>query len=238
MAVAEHLHLDVLRARDVSLQEHIRPAERRVGFALRFFELAFELGRRGDDAHPASAAAEAGLDHERIADACGFSLDVAHLLQRPIGSGHRRHARRLRRGLCRRLVAEHVEVRRRRAHEPDSRLLARTRERRALGEKPVAGMNGIDALLLRDRDERLDVQVRAHRLAALGRPDEKCLVCLEPVQRETIFVAVDRDRSQAQLGGGPETPDGDFGPVGDEEFPHGVSGIVCRPARRGEASRS
>ena len=70
------------------------------------------------------------------------------------------------------------------------------------------------------------------------RPDEKCLVRLEAVQREAILVAVDGDRAQAELGGGAETPDGDFGPVGDEKFPHGVFGIVCRPAGRGEASRS
>ena len=166
-AVAEHLHLDVLRARDVALEEHIRPPERRVRLALRLFELALELRRRRDDAHAASAAAEARLDHQRVADARGLCLDVGHLLQRPIRAGHGRHAGGLRRGLRRRLVAEHVEVRRRRADELDARLLARPRERRALGEEAVAGMNGVDALLLRDRDERLDVQVRADRLAAL-----------------------------------------------------------------------
>ena len=67
---------------------------------------------------------------------------------------------------------------------------------------------------------RVDVQVRADRLAALRRPDEERFVGLEAVQREAIFVAVDGDGAQAELGGGPEAADGDLGPVGDEQFPH------------------
>ena len=44
--VAEDLHLDVLGAADVALEEDRVVAERRAGFALRLFELAGELGRR------------------------------------------------------------------------------------------------------------------------------------------------------------------------------------------------
>ena len=40
------------------------------------------------------------------------------------------------------------------------------------------------------------------------------------MQREAIFVAVDRDGAQAELGGGPEAANGDFRTVGDEQFPH------------------
>ncbi len=45
MRVAEDLHLDVLGARDVALEEHVGPAERRAGLALRLVELVLELVR-------------------------------------------------------------------------------------------------------------------------------------------------------------------------------------------------
>ena len=65
---------------------------------------------------------------------------------------------------------------------------------------------------------RVDVQIRADRLAALRRPDQKRFVGLEAMQREAIFVAVDRDGSQPELGGGPEAANGNFRAVGNEQF--------------------
>ena len=44
--VAEDLHLDVLGARDVALEEHVGPAERGAGLALRLLELALRARRR------------------------------------------------------------------------------------------------------------------------------------------------------------------------------------------------
>ena len=82
---------------------------------------------------------------------------------------------------------------------------------------------------------RVDVQIRPDRLAALRRADQKRLVGLEAMQREAIFVAVDRDGPQAEFGGGPEAADGDFRTIGDEQFPHRLTGNE-RPRGLGEAS--
>ena len=44
------------------------------------------------------------------------------------------------------------------------------------------------------------------------------LVRLEAVQREAVFVSVNGDSSNAEFVSGSKNPDGDFGPVGDEQF--------------------
>ena len=84
-------------------------------------------------------------------------------------------------------------------------------------------------------DDRVDVEVRANGFASAGRPDEERLVGLEPVQREAVLVAVDRHGPQAELSRGAETPDGNFGSVGDKKLPdaHGGWGSPGR-VRKGQ----
>src|SRR5690606_19829352 len=69
-------------------------------------------------------------------------------------------------------------------------------------------------------DDRLDVQVRADRLAAGGRANQEGLVRLEAMEGESILVAVDGHGAQAEFSGGTEAPDGNLRAVGYEQFPH------------------
>ena len=108
--VAEDLHLDVLGARDVALEEHVGPAERRLRLALRLFELGLQLVRALHDAHPAAAAAEAGLDDQRIADPLGHARTSSAACDRLLRAGNRRDAGLLREALRRGLVAERFEL--------------------------------------------------------------------------------------------------------------------------------
>ena len=124
-----------------------------------------------------------------------------------------------RKALGRRLVAEHVEVFGGRTDERDAGCVARTGQRGVLGEKPVAGMNRVDARCCLATAIRLvDVEIRTDRFAAGFRPDEERFVGLEPMQREAILVAVDSDGAETELGGGSEAADGDLRAVGDEQF--------------------
>jgi len=66
--VAEDLHLDVLRARNVFLEKDGRVAECALGLALRLVEQRRKVAGFLDDAHAAAAAAEGRLDDEREAD--------------------------------------------------------------------------------------------------------------------------------------------------------------------------
>ena len=72
VAIGEHLHFDVARARDVFLDQHAVVAERRFGFALGAFQRRGEIRRRFDLAHALAAAAGDRLDQNRIADLARF----------------------------------------------------------------------------------------------------------------------------------------------------------------------
>src|SRR5687767_9293227 len=67
-AIAEHLHFDVLRPRDVLLEKHRRVAERSTGLTLRLVQQVLEVGCALDHPHPTAAAAESRLDDQREAD--------------------------------------------------------------------------------------------------------------------------------------------------------------------------
>ena len=203
------------RSRNTSDRPNAAPASRCASASL-----VVEIGGLGHDAHAAPAAAEAGLDHQREADARGFGVDA---LAASIASSrfrNRRHARCLREPLGRCLVAEHVEMLRRRSDEKDACRFARARELGAFREKAIPGMNRVDALFPGDCDDRVDIQIRPHRLAALRRTDQERLVGFEAVQRKAILVAVHGNSAQTELRRGSEAADGDLGAVGNEQFPH------------------
>ena len=114
------------------------------------------------------------------------------------------------------LVAELFEDLRSRADEDDARPRGRRGRSRVLGQEAVAGMDGVDLVLLGQRDDAGDVEIGADRLAGLA--DAVGLVGLEAVQGEAVFVRVDGDGADAQLVGRAEDADGDLAAVGDEQF--------------------
>ncbi len=128
--VAEDLHLDVFRARDVPFEKDVRPPERGTSLALRLCELGFKFVGTVHDAHAASAAAKARLDHQRVADACGLCDDFRRIGQRVVGARNGWNARRLREAFRRGLVAECVEVIGRGPDEREAGVLACACKRR------------------------------------------------------------------------------------------------------------
>src|SRR5262249_41634474 len=98
----------------------------------------------------------------------------------------------------------------------DAGLRAGVGELGILGEEAVPGMDGVDTDLLREADDAGDVEVRADRLAGLA--DAVRFVRLEAVEREAIFVRIDRDRANAELVGRAEHTDGNFTAIGSEEL--------------------
>ena len=76
-------------------------------------------------------------------------------------------------------------------------------------------MDRVDLRGLRDADDVGDIQVGIDGRAAGA--DEIALVRLHPMQREAVFLGVDRDRADAELGRGAHHADGDLAAVGDQE---------------------
>src|SRR5919199_3294996 len=89
-------------------------------------------------------------------------------------------------------------------------------------------MDRVGADAPRERDDRVGVEVGAHRMAALT--DLVGLVGLDAVNRTAIVRRVDRDAANSQLVGRAEDPDSDLATIGDEQLSdHGM------PARSWDA---
>ena len=166
---------------------------------------------RPDDPHAAASAAERRFQDQRKPDPARGLLG---LLQRSHGvacAGKHRHTGLLRQAPRGGLVAQHFENPGRRSDEGDAGLFAGPRQRRVLGQKPVARMNQVDSLLGGQRDDSLDIEVSLHRPHSGAHKIR--LVGLEAVQTEPVLLAVDGDGLESQLVGRAENPDSDLAPV-------------------------
>ena len=233
--VADDLHLDMAGALDQLFEIDLVLAERRLRLALAFGDFALKLRLGPDGAHAAPAAAPGGFQHQRIADLQGELLDFAHVVGQRLGRRHHRHADGDRQIARRHLVAELAHRVRRRADESDAGLGAGFGEFRAFRQKPVAGMDRVGARKFGDADDLGDRQIGLDRPHILGEmraaADLVALVRLEPVQRQLVFLGPDGDGLHAELIGGAEDADGDFGAVGDKNLGNLHSGTPEKPTQ-------
>jgi hypothetical protein len=94
-------------------------------------------------AHALAAAAGAGLEQHRVADAVGLAAQQRGVLVLAVIAGHQRH-----RGLFHQLLgraAHRADGRRRRADEDEAGLGAGAREVGVLGQEAVARVDGLGA---------------------------------------------------------------------------------------------
>nr|WP_245707413.1 hypothetical protein [Pseudonocardia oroxyli] len=201
-AVSDDLHLDVPGRTEQSLDVHLAgvglgPA---AGVRLR------QVGGVGDLTHAASAAAGQPLDHhgavlgqERGGLRRGGGAECA---------GEHRDAGVGRRGAGADLVPEQVQQLGTGADEDQTLRRAAPRERGVLAEEAVAGMDELGACAPRDLDQRVLVQVPGDLVRLVGERDVRC---------RRVLRGVHGDGPQPLLAGGPDEPDGDLAPVGDEQ---------------------
>ena len=92
-----------------------------------------------------------------------------------------------------------------RCDEYDSRGFASARECGVLGQKSVAGMDGIDLLLAGERDDAFDVEIGLNGSESLA--DLIGFVGLEAVEAEAVFAGIDGYRAQPEFGRRPHDAD-------------------------------
>ncbi len=213
--VAEHLDLDVARIDDELLDEHPIVAEARLGLrAGRAEPLLGLLGVEGD-AHALAAAAGRGLDHDGVADLGGDLDGVLGIRDLAEVAGHGRHLGLGRGLLALDLVAHGGNRARVGTDEDDAGLLQSHRERLALGQEAVAGMDGLRARGEASLDDLVDQQIR---LGRWRRADGDGLVRHLHMQAVPVGVGVDRNRLDAHLAGRLDDAAGDLAAIGDQDF--------------------
>ena len=165
------------------------------------------------------AAAHRRLDDDRIAELLGQLASLLGIADRLVAAGQDRHLGLLGDPPGRHLVAELLQHLDAWPDEDDAGLLAGSGERGVLRQKTVAGMNGIDVVLLGQRHDAVDVEIGPQRFA--GDADAIGLVGLEAVQGEAILVRVDGHGANAQFVGRAKDANGDLAAIGDEKFADG-----------------
>jgi hypothetical protein len=206
---------------DEPLEEHGAVAERGGGLAAGSDHGFDDVGGRTDDTHAASAAAERGLDQQRVADLVGHggdggSVDLLGVVDG--GAGQDGDARLLHQLLRGDLGTHRLDGLDGRADEDDPGLGTGAGEFGVLGQEPVAGVDRVGASRLRRGDDQVRAQVglrrggagKQHRL--VGGVDE---------QGVGIRVGMDGDGGDVQCAGGADDPLGDLPAVGDEQFVDG-----------------
>ena len=105
----------------------------------------------------------------------------------------------------------------RRTDKRDVTLGASPRKVGPLRQKPISGMNSIDPVQSGDVEYRLSVKIRLDRLPPGGGTDQKRLVCLVAMQRESIFVTVDGNGPETEFSCSAKAADRNLGPVRDQQ---------------------
>src|SRR5215210_5646096 len=213
-AVPHHLHLDVARLGEELLKVHRPLPERRRRLARGLLDGLLEIPLAFDDPDAAPAAARRRLHHHGVPYLRG---PLHRFLGRrvPLRTRHHRHPGLPRQLARRRLVPHPLYGLRRRPDEGQPRLPAGRRKPRVLRKKPVPRVYRVGALLLRDLDQFLHVQVA---LAGARGTDVDGLVGEADVQSVFVGVRVDGDRGDAQLAAGADDAHGDLTTVRHENL--------------------
>src|SRR5207248_10329711 len=102
--------------------------------------------------------------------------------------------------------------------ESDAGPLTGLRQSGVFGQKPVAGMDRIDTLLLSQRKDALHVQICLNGPLSLS--NLVSFIRLETMQTEPIFFGIDGYRSQPQLSGRSHNANGNFTAIEGEKLFH------------------
>ena len=224
--VAEHLHLDVTGRADVALEVEAGVPEVRAAEPLHAVEGRAQ--RRLVRAHLHADAAPAGgaLEHDRPADGVGGPDRVLHVVEQ-LAPRQQRHAGARGELAGAVLEPERLDLLGARADEDEALRLAATHERRVLAQEAVARVHRVTALLARDPEQSLRVEVGLRRpaVAELDRPRRRAHVQAVGVDR-----GVHRHRLDAERVEGADDARRDRAPVGDEHAPERPGPAVVPPA--------
>ncbi|SPF81546.1 hypothetical protein PRI8871_03370 [Pseudoprimorskyibacter insulae] len=216
VAVAKDLHLDVARAEDHLFQISFAVAKGGLGLAATFQNLFLQLVRAVDRTHPATAAAPAGFQHQGIADFGGFLGDGGEIIAQNFGGGNDRHARLDRHAAGRGLVAKRAHGFGFGADKGDAIGGAGVHEIGVFRQQAIARMDRIRTAFLGNTDNLGDRQIGSNGAKTFA--DLIRLVRFKAVQREFVFLGINRDCPFPHLIGSPHHADGNFTTVGYEDF--------------------
>ena len=214
--VSEDLNFDMLRPSHEPFKKDRRIAKGILRFGLGLIKKSVEIRLLLHHPHATSAASIGRLDDERKTNRAGNLERFGTIRDRLLGSRQGGDVDLLCERTRRDLVSHRIEHLGIRSNKFQTRLTAGAGEIRVFREKSVSRMNQSHSLFFCETHDSLDVEVSTDRALFLAKAVS--LVRFEAMSGESIFLRVDRDSAQTQLGSGPEDPDGDFAPVHGHQF--------------------
>mmetsp|Transcript_11580 Transcript_11580/g.32881 ORF Transcript_11580/g.32881 Transcript_11580/m.32881 type:complete len:447 (+) Transcript_11580:2577-3917(+) len=212
-AIAKDLDLNVTGTLDELLHEDGTVAETGQSLARGGLEEGLDVLHVADDAHALAATAHGGLDDDGEAVLVDKGLDLLGRFEGTVGTGNDGDAG-LDGGLAGAgLVGEGVEVINGRTDKGDAAVGAGLGKLGRFGQETVAGVDGIDAGLLGNRDDLGDVQVGRDGGGRVLLLKEEGLVGSPSVLGVAILVAVDGDSRHVELDAGADNAHRDLGAV-------------------------
>ena len=166
--------------------------------------------------HATTTTAEGSLDDQRKTNFVRGLERLVGIGDRLLGAGKRWHLITMRQRPRRGLVAHVFQQLRRWPDESDALTRTCSCELRVFRKKSITRMNHRHALLLGERDDALDIEVRADR--ALRRIELIRLIGLEAVDRKAVFFGKNRNRAQTKFVGSAENADRNFSAVGGHQL--------------------
>jgi hypothetical protein len=215
MLVGDDLYFNVTRSLDELFEVDLSGSESALCLAAGGSKCCGEFFGGEDGSHAFTSASGSGFEHHGIANR---SRDVARFLGRGKavhtagGSGHASLIGSLPRvGLG----AKDAHCRGGRPDEPDPSLLAGLREVGILGEKSVAGMDGVSTRAARGFENQI-----AKEIGFAGRSGAEApgLIGLKDMKSGAIGVGVNSHGRDAEFTAGPMDAKCDFAAISDEYF--------------------
>ena len=214
MAVAEHLHLDMARAEDVFLDQHVRVAKRCRRLALAGGEGLGEILRAFDQPHALAAAAGHRLDEDRPADVGRLRRQMRGVLILAEVAGGGGHAGGLHQPLGRILQAHRGDRGRRRPHPDQPGIDHALGKGGVFREEAIARMDRLRPGGAGGGDDPGAIEIA---LARRGGADVHGLIRHAHMQCLRIGIGIDRDGADTHCPRGADHAAGDLATVGDEE---------------------
>ena len=212
LAVADDLDLDVLGGTNVALDEARSVAEGGQSLGRCRLEEGDEVLALTDYAHALAAATLGGLDHDGKAILIDEILGILKVGDGTVGTGDDGNA-----GIDGQLtglglVTKDLEVLHLGTDEGNARIGTGLSELGTLGKESISRMDGIDAIVLGNLDEILNVEVRTDG-SSRGR-EEEGLIGAPAMRVVAILKGVDGHGLHVELGGGTDDAGCNFRSIG------------------------
>ena len=214
--VREDLHFDVLRVHEELLDEDVIVVERLFCFSFDEAEGVAHFRDGVAAAHASSAAAGRRFQDDREAEGLGDADRVFRSLDRFCRAGDGGDFGGEGDLLGLQFVAHFGKDGRRRSDECDVVVFTGFGELGVLGQEAVAGVDGIHTVVLREFDDRRDVEVGLQR--ALVFTDEVGFIRFDAEEGIGVLRGIHGDRTQAEIVTGAENTYGDLAAVGSQYF--------------------